>query len=873
MKLRSKLLLVLGAVLATVALGFHSLASRWLQNGYGELERTDCAEARAAVESALDALRDDLCSKLADWAMWDDTYRFMEDGNRAFVESNLLPDSIGSIGISAIAFLSDDGRLLESLALAERESVAVPLWPGLEQRLRADFASLGCGDPERVVAGLWRLPEGPMVVASRPVLPSSGVGAPRGRIVFLRRLDAALFARIADQTREHCALVEIADRGNLATADAAALDALSRCGAEHGLDQPRDDAHLATYYLAADIAGLPTWLVRVDRARPIWAAGRASVRTMTSALIGVGVLFGLIAMAFMEQLVLARLTRLEREVRAVRGDAEHARVYEAGSDELSTLGQGINRMLERVEAMRSALTLREREASRLALLASRTDQMALIGDGAGRIEWVNAAFERESGYTLAAARGKTVTELFGGAAAPAPTQAGTSVALLRRSDGTCFSAELDLQLVSSDRHGGLTTIGLARNVTARFDAERELVAAKEQAEAAARAKSDFLANMSHEIRTPMTAILGFADLLADPALAPLERIGHIQTIRRNGQHLLAVINDILDLSKIEAGKLSLEAIAFDPRQVVEDVLSMCRPRALEKQLTLTSELGQRPLPVVLGDPTRLRQVLMNLVSNAVKFTSQGGVSVRVARSGDDETGCRLGFEVADTGVGMEPEQQERLFHAFQQADTSTTRRFGGTGLGLAISQRLVQAMRGSIAVASRPGEGSTFRFELCFPLASAEQQPQHATQPGATPALVELPRLDGMRVLLAEDGLDNQRLIRSILTRQGARVQLAENGRVAVDSGFAALRRGEVFDVVLMDMQMPELDGYAATTQLRVGGYDGAIIALTAHAMEGDRKRCLAAGCDDYATKPIQRLALIPLLAAWRGRRSERAAA
>jgi PAS domain S-box-containing protein len=769
--------------------------------------------------------------------------------------------------------MSDDGRLLDSLALAERNSVAVPLWPELAQRLRTDFASLGCGTPERVVAGLWRLADGPVIVASRPVLPSSGVGKPRGRIVFVRRLDAALFARIADQTREHAALVAIGDHGGLAADDAAALAALSRCGAEHGVDQPRDDERMATCYLAADIAGLPTWLVRIDRPRPIWAAGLASGRTMTNALIAVGVLLGLIAMALMETLVLARLTRLEREVRAVRGDDASERVCEAGSDELSTLGQGINRMLERLDRMREALALRDREASRLALLASRTDQLALIGDGAGRIEWVNTAFESETGYTLAAARGKTLAELLGGAAAPAATQASTALTRLRRSDGSDFPAELDLQLVRTERDGELATIALARNVTARVDAERELVAARDEAEEAARAKSDFLANMSHEIRTPMTAILGFADLLTDPALAPLERIGHIQTIRRNGQHLIAVINDILDLSKIEAGKLSLEAIAFDPRQVVEDVLSMCRPRALEKQLALTSDLGQRPLPIVLGDPTRLRQVLMNLVANAVKFTSQGGVSLRVARSGDDDADCRLGFEVADTGVGIDAEQQARLFQPFQQADTSTTRRFGGTGLGLAISQRLVQAMRGSIVVSSRPGEGSTFRFELRFALASAGQQPLGASQPGVSPALVELPRLDGMRVLLAEDGLDNQRLIRSILTRQGAQVEIAENGRVAVDSGFAALRAGAIFDVVLMDMQMPELDGYAATSQLRVGGYDGVIIALTAHAMEGDRKRCLAAGCDDYATKPIQRIALIPLLAAWRGRRSERAAA
>jgi CheY-like chemotaxis protein len=362
--------------------------------------------------------------------------------------------------------------------------------------------------------------------------------------------------------------------------------------------------------------------------------------------------------------------------------------------------------------------------------------------------------------------------------------------------------------------------------------------------------------MSHEIRTPMTSILGFSEIALDELreASDLDEARRaLATVQRNGEHLLRILNDVLDLSRMESGQMSVERGACDPGELLRDVHEWALPRASAKGLELELSLPSR-LPCLNSDATRLRQILFNLTDNALKFTERGRVELR-AHIDTRAAPARLAIEVSDTGIGLTPEQCGVIFDAFTQADESTTRRFGGTGLGLAISRNLAQLLGGELSVASTPGAGSLFRLELPIDApAQAASSGERASVAASGPLSVR------GHVLLAEDGVDNRRLIVRLLERSGMEVDVAENGRVALEFALSAWREGEPYDLVLMDMQMPEMDGYQATALLRSAGYPGPIVALTAHALASDRERCLAAGCDEYASKPIRAEGLRALL-------------
>ena len=532
---------------------------------------------------------------------------------------------------------------------------------------------------------------------------------------------------------------------------------------------------------------------------------------------------------------------------------------------------------------------------------------------------------------------------------------------LRCRDGGSIRASIATTAVR-DGHGRTTGyLFIARDVTREQNALKDLHEAKRIAEEANETKSQFVANISHEIRTPMTAILGYADLLEDEALEPTTRLEHVRTIRRNGDHLLAIINDILDMERIASGKLPIEFAETPLPEIVREVVDLMRVRANAKGLFIQIRADAGIPGRLRTDAMRVRQILVNLVGNAIKFTDSGGICVTFeTRSGHG--GRMLAVRVADTGIGIRSEQLDRLFEPFTQADSTSTRRHGGSGLGLAISRRLARLLGGDLEARSTPNDGSVFTLTLplegaaameplevpTVPVAStsagrradanaevdrpitapppspAEPRPVAAgerriataasepkpsgtprrrgleallddlmteVEPNGTPAdcdrspdsagaaVVQPPALDrrspallgDCRILLVEDAADTRRLLSLHLGRAGANLTTCEDGQQAVDR-LAREGLDRAVDLVLMDMQMPGLDGYEATRQLRALGFRRPIVALTAHASTTDREKCLACGCDDYASKPIDAKALVAICQRWRTESARHAA-
>lgn len=523
----------------------------------------------------------------------------------------------------------------------------------------------------------------------------------------------------------------------------------------------------------------------------------------------------------------------------------------------------------------TANALRESEEKFRSISMSAQDAIVMT-DVAGNISYWNPAAERIFGYDREEMLGKPVQTYI---ASPAFYEAFAHVFMewrvtgqgrpegriieleAKRKDDSMIAIELSLSSVMLGN--ALHAIGIFRNVSERKKAEAELREsekrlriAKDAAEAANRAKSQFLANMSHEIRTPMNGVLGMLELLRGTELTP-KQSRFAETIQRSGEALLDLINDILDFSKIEAGKMELKSVDFSLRKMVAEVVEMLFERAQRKGLNLTARTADVVPDLLIGDPMRLQQILMNLTANAVKFTDQGHVSITVSCAEQEANSASLLFEVEDTGIGVPAEVQSAIFHSFSQADASPTRRYGGSGLGLAIARQLSEMMGGQIGVRSAPGKGSVFWFTV-------KLMKQRDAESNMSTFVSQVDEADAtehnmvpLRVLLVEDNRVNQEVAKAMLETMGCNVDIAGDGRDAVG---AATRTS--YDIVLMDCQMPKMDGYEATRLIRereaskaAAGEESRrlpIVALTAHAMKGDRERCIEAGMDDYLSKPYR---------------------
>ncbi|HPD28732.1 MAG TPA: ATP-binding protein [Phycisphaerae bacterium] len=646
------------------------------------------------------------------------------------------------------------------------------------------------------------------------------------------------------------------------------------------------------------VIALDTVAIPVDSAQSALKAHM--VRDSMTMLVGLAGMLGMIALVF-RKTVSKRLTAIAQHFQLLATDPESREVQAlqvTQQDEIGNLAESFNRLSERLRSDRELLEQRvaertaelrkanvelaheiaERKQAEKALqlnsfsVEHARDSIFWISEDA-RLFYVNEATCRRLGYSREELQSMTVHDIdpdFPPDRWRAHWQHMRSCGFLefesrhKHRDGSVFPVEISANYLEFD--GQAYIFAFARDITERKIVEADLQHAKEAAETANQAKSEFLANMSHEIRTPMTAILGYVEELSKGCPYSCEfgdsyMREYTEIIARNAEHLLLIINDILDLSKIEAGKIEVFRAPASLRRVIEDVESIMRVRAGEKGLPLSVECKETVPEVIRTDVVRLRQILINLLGNAVKFTDSGIVSLTASFMEDSGGNACICVDVSDTGIGIGVEQQSRLFEPFTQVDSSSARRFGGTGLGLAISKRLAEMLGGTLTLLeSAPGKGSTFRLTLPFdpvdepePSREASTAAQLAAEPAAGPNAGDLLNCN---ILLAEDTRDTQMLVVRLLTKCGARVTAADNGREAVEKVMAAQAAVHPFDVVLMDGQMPVMDGLKATRMLRAKGYTGVIIALTAHAMAEDKNKCIEAGCDDYATKPIKIAAL-----------------
>ncbi|MBF0294643.1 MAG: response regulator [Magnetococcales bacterium] len=516
------------------------------------------------------------------------------------------------------------------------------------------------------------------------------------------------------------------------------------------------------------------------------------------------------------------------------------------------------------EEMQSLYRQKESDAARMWEITANLAEGLYVVDRDGRITFINRFALNSLGWREDEALGRNAHALFryirgDGASCPIERVLGAAQAVvteegtLQDRQGNVIPVAMNVSPILRD-HAVTGAVVSFRDITKRKQVEEDLQQARARAEEAARVKGEFLAAMSHEIRTPMNVVLGMSELLLESALDPEQR-HYAETMHQSGKVLLGVINDVLDFSRLESGRITVVATPFSPRKVVEEVTHLMQMSAEEQGVILLSGVGAAVPEAVLGDDGRVRQVLINLIGNAIKFTPEGQVTVSLTMDHQEEN--TLLFKVTDTGIGIPGELLEVIFDQFIQADAGVNRRYGGSGLGLAISRRLVELMGGRIWVKSRQGAGSIFCFTL--PARPVAALPQGETMPeegGVAPVWTGRP----LTILLAEDVKMNQALFLAYLVQTPHAVVVAEDGREALNR----VKEGR-FDVVIMDVQMPEMDGLTATRLIRAWEREAGrppmpIIALTAHALEGERLRCLEAGCDRYFTKPIRKKVLLEVL-------------
>jgi len=856
MTVRRKTLLIISITCLGMVTVLYATSRWFVLGGFIKIEQTLAEENIRRVVNVMEQDIGAIDRFTSDRASIEETYYGMSNKSPELLHWLMGKDERGTLQTQRLNFvilMDNFGRVIESRGYNRitKEVIAVP------QSLMANLAPNGpliqTTISDGKVAGILILPEGPLLIVCRPVVRPGTEDAERGFMITGRYLDKAGDLKELIRLTNFPLSIYQVNAPNMPADFADASRHLFKDGDIYA--HPLTESVLGGYTLLNDIYGKPALILKAEMPRRMYNRGRISLLYFVCSLILAGVVFGMAVLLLLDRTVVSRLSDLSQTVTSIAASGEPTkRLNCSGNDEISSLGNSIDSMLASLQV---AQWQRQQAEGRYKAFMNNIPAIASIKNREGLFLYVNGPMAKHYNIKSGDALGKTIAHWL-------PEDLAEKI---HRDDQEIFSTGRALQYErivpardGTEHHwltfkfpllepdGQLLVGTVSIDITDRKRAEAEARRAKEMAEAANRSKSEFLANMSHEIRTPLNGVIGMTDLALGTDLTA-EQQEYLQIVKLSADSLLVVINDILDFSKIEAGKVELEKVDFDLHDLVEMTMKTLALRAEEKGLELLCDFSPDVPDAIQGDPTRLRQIILNLVGNSIKFTAEGEVHLQVALLAEKDAAPFLQFTVSDTGIGISREQQKTIFEPFTQADSSTTRKFGGTGLGLSICTHLVRIMGGEMWVESELGRGTKFHFKL--PLIPATSPVDASLQPISEVLL-------GARVLIVDDNATNRQILQLMLKRWRmvpTGVNSAMDGIVELKAAAAA---GKAFDLILSDLLMPEMDGFAFAEQVRTIPQicDTKIIVLSSAGRRGDVKHCEELRIAAYLMKPVRQMEL-----------------